>query len=127
MSPNLKNKFFEAKIISGKNLGKTIGYPTINLDRPEILKGKKRGVYLCRVFFGNKNYFGLLYFGPRLVLKEKKIILEIYIIDFNEEIYGETIRFSLLNYIRGIMDFADMNELKKQINNDFAKVRKMIK
>ena len=68
---------------------------------------------------------GALYYGPRLVKNEKKAVLEIYIIDFNQEIYGEWISFDIVRFIRGIKNFDSMDLLKKQITIDIADIKKI--
>ena len=123
----MKKGWHKSKVIAGHGLAKTLGYPTINLDNPEILKGRKKGVYLCRIIIKEKLYYGLLYFGPRLILKEEKNIIEVYIIDFHEEIYAQMIEFKLVKYIRGVMDFAKMEDLKEQIEKDFLEAANLIK
>lgn len=127
MSPNLKNKWFKGKIIKGKGIAKTFGYPTININNPESLLGEIQGVYLSRVKIDGKEYFGLLYYGPRLVLGENKDIVEIYIINFDKKIYGVEIEYKLFDFIRGILNFANLTELKNQIAKDFAIAQEMIK
>ena len=123
----MKNFLYSSKVIKGIGLAKTLGYPTVNLENPQILKKRKKGVYLCRAKFNKNYYFGLLYFGPRLIFEEIKDILEIFIFDFNKEIYGKKIMFRLLKYIRGILDFEDTEKLKEQIAIDFETASNLIK
>jgi riboflavin kinase/FMN adenylyltransferase len=109
-------------VLKGRQTGRTIGFPTINLD-PRILAGVfPEGIYACHVKYGEKTYLGALYLGPRLVRGEKNTILEIHILDFNKEIYGEEIQFNIKKYIRGIMDFKTMGELRSQIETDIAQI-----
>jgi len=127
MSVITQKRWLSGRVIAGRGLAKTLGYPTVNLDNPEIMKSKKQGVYLCKLNFDNKYYFGLLYYGPRLVLGEEHNILEIYIIGFLKDIYGKTIKFHLIKYIRSIMNFDNTLDLKKQIKLDFELALKLIK
>lgn len=121
------NKWYESKVIEGKKIGRTIGFPTINLENPDLLKGKKRGVYTVLVNIGNSIYHGMLYFGPKLVLNEKKDILEIYIIDFNKNIYGDAISFQLMGFIRKPENFSSLTSLELQLLNDCQKAREILK
>lgn len=128
MSQNSGNKlWFKSKIIKGKGIAKTFGYPTVNLHNPEILKGEKEGVYLCEVRISGAIFNGLLYYGPRLVLKENKLIVEIYILEFNKDIYEEDIEYRLKDFIRGVLDFKNFEDLKTQIDKDFAQAKNLIK
>lgn len=127
MSQNSKNKLYKSSVIKGKGIAKTLGYPTINLSNPEILSGEKEGVYLCRLNIKNNKYFGLLYYGPRIVLNENHTILEIYVIDFEVSVYGEEVSFQLVKFIRKTMKLSSLEKLKVQITKDFTLAQKLIK
>ncbi len=121
-----KTIWYSAKVIAGKQIGRTLGFPTINLDNPKLLDGQKEGVYVCLVKVAEKIYPSLLYYGPRLILKEKENILEIYILDFDKDIYNQMISFQLKNYIRPVKDFPDLNQFKKQLISDCSRAREIL-
>lgn len=121
-----KSMWYSAKVIAGKQIGKTLGFPTINLNKPDLLTVKTEGVYACLVDIQGKIYKGILYYGPRLILKEKENILEIYLFDFDKDIYGQTISFQLKNYIRPVKDFPDFEEFKKQLILDCSRAREIL-
>ncbi len=118
--------WLQAKVIPGKQIGRTLGFPTINLGNPKLLSGQKEGVYACLVKIKQEIYHGLLYYGPRLILKEKENILEIYILDFDKDIYDQTISFQLKNYIREVKNFPDFEQFKKQLNLDCSRAREIL-
>jgi len=118
--------WFSAKVIPGKKIGKTLGFPTINLDKPASLHGKKEGVYACFVKIDDRIYKGVLYLGPRLIWAEKEIILEIFILDFDKILYGQTISFQLKDYIRPPQNFPDINQFKKQLALDCSRAREIL-
>lgn len=118
--------WLKAKVIEGKRIGRTLGYPTINLDNPRLLSGKNEGVYACLVKIGAKIHQGILYYGPRLILNEKDNILEIYVLDFDKEIYGHDVLFLLKGFIRGVKNFADFNLFKKQLDEDYSRARQIL-
>lgn len=127
MSPNLRSNFwYRAKVISGKKLGRVLDFPTINLDNPGILAGNKEGVYACRLNIKGKIYQGVLYFGPRIMLKETRNVVEIFILDFNRDIYGTEVFFQLVKFIRKPRDFPDFAEFKKQLEEDSRQARKIL-
>lgn len=114
----ITDRWYEGKVVHGNNIGGTMGYPTLNLSDPKILTGFATGVYAALVKIGDKTYHGVLYFGPRKVLSETNNIIEIYLLDFGSQIYGEKISFCLIQFIRKVMDFSNFDSLKKQIEKD---------
>mgnify|MGYP001605393522 CR=1 FL=1 len=77
-----KQTWYNAKVLVGDKIGRTIGFPTINLD-PTIFPHKnKQGVYAALVKYDNKEYKAAFFFGPRKVRSESAIVLEIYILDY---------------------------------------------
>lgn len=127
-SKNSPSKWYSAKVIRGEQIGRTIGFPTVNLelnDQDSMLKTKK-GVHYCQVKINGKLYDGLLYFGPRLVRNEKKDVIEIHILEFDQEIYDQEIDFRIIKHIRGVKSINNLNELKEQIGKDIHEVRRLI-
>lgn len=113
-------KWYKEKVLKGNQEGRKIGFPTVNLSPKQITGIIKEGVYISQIKFGNTFFDGLLFYGPRLVKHETKPVLEIYILNFNSEIYGEFIEFQIRDYIREVKSLQSMKELKKQINNDLS-------
>jgi riboflavin kinase/FMN adenylyltransferase len=119
-------KFFKSVVIHGSKDGSKNSYPTINLD-PNILNNSfEKGVYASWVRVGGDTFPGALYLGPRLVKNESHDVLEIYILDFSAEIYGEEVEFSLEKNIRNVMDFTDFSKLKEQIKRDIENVKEVL-
>lgn len=102
----------------GDQYGRTLGFPTANLDAAILGHIKKEGVYACNIHLGSRIYRGALYLGPRIVLHETKRVLEIHIIDFHEEIYGQTLLFEFGTFIRPPMDFPSTEALIAQLRSD---------
>ena len=115
--------WYSATVQHGDKYGRTLGFPTANLDAAALSHIEKEGVYVCRVRLGKQFYRGALYLGPRIVLRETKRVLEIHILDFDQEIYGETLSFQLGPFIRPPMDFENIDDLKAQFSRDVAAVR----
>jgi len=120
------NTWLSGEVIRGRGFAKKIKSPTLNFNNPEVLLGQREGVYACFLKINNKTYQGVLYYGPRLILKEKKNIIEIFVFDFNREIYGETVFFRLAGFIREPKNFSDFISLQKQLKQDCSEAIKTL-
>lgn len=106
------------KVVHGKKLGRTIGYPTANLELDEPLKLIPAvGVYLSQVWVGKKLFYGMTNVGATL---------ETHIFDFDEEIYGQTITVSFLKRVRDENSFASLGELQAQLRDDEHYCKKLL-
>ena len=120
----MTNNWYESDIFKGDQTGRTINFPTVNLDATILSPDFKQGIYAASVIYNNQVFKGALYFGPRLVMDETKNVLEIFIVDFDKEIYGESIKFQIKDFIRGIQNFSSLEEMKIQLKKDVEQVEK---
>lgn len=111
----------------GDKVGRTIGFPTLNLDPTTIEHSVARGVWAAEVQIREEMYSGALYIGPRTVQNETKEVLEIYVLNFGQEIYGEKVTFVLKKYIRPMIHFTSLQDLKTQLQSDVLGVREYFK
>lgn len=109
-------KFFRRKVKRGTQLGRKLGFPTINLNIGEFRDYFRQGVYGCQVCIGNRSYSGLLYYGPRLIKRGR--ILEIYIHHFSRALYDQWVRFKVGRFIRGPQKFISPAALQSQMQKD---------
>ena len=112
---------FTAKVIIGKGIGKRLGFPTANLDKTDLKI--KHGVYLVEAEVNKKQYKGLLHFGPKKTFNES-VSLELFIKNFDFDIYGKNVKIEVIKKIREIKKFVNAEELKKQIKQDLEKLNK---
>jgi len=119
----MPSRYYQSTVFHGDKSGRTINFPTINLDPLVIPQDTKPGVYASLVEIAASEYKGALYFGPRLVKGETHNVLEIFILDFDKEVYGQTVSFCLEKFIRPVLDFASLDELKQQLQKDIEAVR----
>lgn len=107
-------------IVDGDKIGRTIGYPTANIQINDEDKIRpKFGVYIVKVYLNDQEYFGMASYGVRPSIEDNKLPqLEVYILDFDDNIYGEEIKLSFLTKIRDEIKFNDLEALKNQINKD---------
>ena len=129
---NTANKYLdrlwtvEGIVKKGRQLGKTIGFPTCNIEMQNYVI-PKLGVYAVKVnlLSDNKIYKGIANLGLRPTFNQKKILLEVNIFNFNKKIYGKRIRVEFVKFIRGEKKFKNINYLKKQIKLDIKKAKKI--
>ena len=111
---------FDGIVVEGDKIGRTIGYPTVNLKmvkENKVMPGE--GIYCVRVIYGGKEYFGMMYHGFRPTLSEGlQRAQEVHIFDFDRTIYGEKITVHFLTWLRGDKKFATKEELIEQIDMD---------
>lgn len=113
------NFTFTGKVIHGNKLGRTIGYPTANLqieDKEKIIPGF--GVYAVKVHFNNKVYLGMMNIGMRPVLPELSFAIEVNIFDFDANIYDERIKIEVCKKLRDEENFENFELLKVKLQQD---------
>lgn len=110
---------FTGKVIKGKQLGRTIGFPTANIAIDEAYKLlPKNGVYIVSILIDSKKHFGMMNIGTRPTINGEGQTVEVFIIDFNQEIYYTIITIEVLQFIRDEQKFDSLDALKNQIEND---------
>lgn len=108
------------KVVKGKQLGRTIGYPTANIELLSSLKiTPKKGVYLVKIKINKIEYDGMMNIGTRpTVSKSNNISIEVNIFNFNNDIYYEEVEVSILKKIRDEKKFDSIEKLKNQLKED---------
>ncbi len=119
------NNWYQSIVTTGNQQGRTLGFPTLNLDTSVLPKDQKEGVYKTSVKYNGKTYTGALYVGPRIVLGETQKVLEIYVLDFSQDLYGKSIEFQIQNFIRDVQNFSTLAEMQKQIEADIKKIKSL--
>jgi riboflavin kinase/FMN adenylyltransferase len=107
-------------VVSGKQLGRTIGFPTANMELYEPLKMvPANGVYLVDVHVLGRDYKGICNIGNRPTVGENQSrTIETHILNFDEDIYGLEMSIEFVAKIRDERKFASMDQLKEQITKD---------
>ncbi len=117
----------KGSVITGNQKGRTIGFPTANLDVEQTVLPLELGVYFGTCQLNDQSYFCLPYYGPRIVLGETKNCFEVYIYDFNQEIYGQILTVQPLVFLRKPAPFTSFEDLRLQLEKDKAAGRQLIK
>jgi len=112
------------RVIHGKEIGRTLGFPTANLSFPYEKIIPRPGVYITLAELDGRLYPSLSNIGtnPTVTLDEE-IHIETHILDFKESIYGKNIRIHFLHRIRDEKIFENLQELSYQINHDIQLAR----
>jgi riboflavin kinase/FMN adenylyltransferase len=111
---------FTGTVVSGDRRGRELGYPTANIklfSQEKLLPAI--GVYAVNVLLDKEKYRGLLSIGNRPTFyDEGDLVTEVYIYDFNQEIYGAKVTVELVERLRGEEKFNSAEELINQMNKD---------
>lgn len=112
--------FFSGTVIEGNKLGRTIGYPTANLQIADALKlVPANAVYAVEVSVeGSGNYKGMMNIGTRPTVDGTTRVTEVNIFDFDEMIYGKTVKVSIKKRLRSEVKFNGLDTLKVQLAKD---------
>jgi len=110
------------RVANGDQLGRTIGFPTANISIKRKLS-PVLGVYSVLIEHNSKMYAGVCNVGKRPTLGGTKTLLEVFIFDFNQEIYGDPVKVVFKQKCRDEIKFSSIEELKKQIHKDVEKSR----
>lgn len=116
------NYIVEGIVIEGKQIGRTMGFPTANLKFKENLILPRIGIYATKVYIGDKVYIGATNIGFNPTVRVEKLSIETHILQFNEDIYGKNIKIEFLERIRDEKKFNSLDELKQQLKNDTKKI-----
>ena len=114
-----RNYSLSGVIVKGKQLGRTIGFPTANIQVREIAKlVPADGVYAVKVYYREEEFGGMLNIGNRPTVDGTFKTIEVNIFNFDCEIYGENLKVEFIKKIRNEQKFSGLDELKAQIAKD---------
>ena len=118
---------FSGTVIDGEKVGRTLGFPTANLHSCPSETELAPGVYFgnCTVADSPSIFDSLVYFGPRYIFGETRNNFEVYIYDFNQQIYGQKVFTTLTHFLRQPVKFSSMKELQQGLEQDKARGQKM--
>lgn len=116
----------EGDVVPGFKRGRVMGFPTANLNiSPHILLPVD-GVYAAFTEYRNKIYKSVVNIGAKPTFGDFNSSVEIYIFDFEGEIYSENLKLQLVERIRPVMKFSDSNHLKEQIRLDSEQAKTLL-
>jgi len=121
-----RNWSIDGKVSVGRKMGRKIGFPTCNIKLNDYVIAKP-GVYAVNISI-NKNkklLRGIANLGYRPTFNQKEILLEVHIFNFSRNLYNKHLTIEFIDFIRKEKKFKNINQLKKQINLDIRKAKKL--
>ena len=106
-------------VVKGNQLGRTIGFPTANIEVSENYKLiPKNGVYVVSAIVNNQTIFGMMNIGIKPTVGENVPTIEVHLLDFSEDIYGQEIQVNVIERLRDEQKFESFEALKSQLEID---------
>ncbi len=105
-------------VVHGKKLGRTIGYPTANIETDPIKLLPKKGAYIVEVFIKDEQYKGMLSIGTNPTVNGEKLTVEVYILDFEGDIYDEKITVAFRDFLHDEIKFEGLEKLIERLDED---------
>ena len=118
--------FVSGEVIHGAKRGRDLGFPTANL-RLDPACGLTHGIYAVRVSLGGKRYDGVANFGIRPTFDSGAPLLEVFLFDFDGDLYGRSLDVAFIGWIRHEQKFGSIAALKRQMAADSAQARDVLK
>jgi len=125
---DLIGRFFSlrGRIITGDGRGAKLGFPTANLDIKPEQALPADGVYATRVHIDNEAHQSVTNVGKRPTFGGGERIVEVYILDYNSNLYGRGLEIDIIERLRGEKRFSTADELKKQMVEDVKQGRAVL-
>jgi riboflavin kinase/FMN adenylyltransferase len=117
-------------VVRGNEIGRTIGFPTANLDIPdEFMMINNPGVYACQTIIDGKRYNAMANTGVRPTIGDRAdgdFIIEVNVFDFDGDLYGKTLKVWFFDRIRDEEKFTGLEALKRQLEQDRLEAKKRL-
>lgn len=115
------------EVVHGKQIGRTINFPTLNQNYAGGQLVPEYGVYFTRTKIDGVLYYSITNVGVKPTIEGERLPLaETHVLDFSGDLYGREIEVEFCKFIRPEMKFSSVDELKNQISEDIAVVRSFI-
>ncbi|MCR5261121.1 MAG: bifunctional riboflavin kinase/FAD synthetase [Candidatus Gastranaerophilales bacterium] len=112
--------YIKSPVVHGRQIGRTINFPTANLVYPENIVPIDNGVYYVNVHTHSNSYKGVMNFGLRPTIDKSDTVPvpEVHLLDFSGNLYGSVLKVSVISKIRDEQHFSSLTQLKEQIEKD---------
>ena len=120
----LEEPFFVlGEVVADRKIGRTIGFPTANIEYPTDKFPLKQGVYETQVEIEGVVYKGITNYGARPTFDNERVLTETYLDGFSGDLYGKKLTVKFIRFLREIRKFDSIADLKNQLQDDIRRVR----
>jgi riboflavin kinase/FMN adenylyltransferase len=113
-------------VTRGDGRGKTLGFPTANIEVDSVQSLLPDGVYATRVYIGDTSYPSVTNIGRRPTFGTNDRNVEIHVIDYQGDLYGSELKLDIVDLLRGEKKFDSVDELKQQITEDIEAAKSIL-
>ncbi len=115
--------FLTGEVKKDRQIGRTINFPTANIDYPKEKFPLKEGVYQTETTVDGKRYKGITNYGARPTFSDATVTTETHLDGFSGDLYGKALTVKFVRYLRDIRKFDGVEGLKEQLQKDIGRVR----
>jgi riboflavin kinase / FMN adenylyltransferase len=112
----------EGRVIHGDRRGRELGYPTANIALSQLSQ-LRQGIYAVRVRHAGSRHDGVASYGTRVMFNDAEPLLEVFVFDFDGDLYDSVLEVGLVSYLRGEKKFGSVPELIEAMDADSASAR----
>jgi riboflavin kinase/FMN adenylyltransferase len=121
-----RNFAFDGKVIRGEGRGKGLGFPTANLAVPDELAVPAHGIYACWASIGEERFMAATSIGTRPTFDGTGRTIEAFILDFDGDMYGRTVRLEFVDRLRDELKYETTQALQDQVSRDVDQTRTLL-
>ena len=111
-------------VVTGRRLGRSLGFPTANIELPQGVIVPRHGVYACRAYVGEEGYMAVCNVGNRPTVQGHQVRTETWLLDFDGDLYGQSVTLEFMYFLRPEQRFESLDALKKAVLCDAENTRK---
>jgi len=114
------------EVVHGKKRGRKLGYPTANIKLETNYALPPEGVYAVKLYHKGQEYIGAANLGDNPTFNNQELSFEVYILDFEGDLYGKRLCVNFIEFIRGEEDFSSKEKLIEQMKQDILYTRRLL-
>ena len=111
-------------VVTGRRLGRSLGFPTANIELPQGVIVPRHGVYACRAYVGKESYLAVCNVGNRPTVQGHQVRTETWLLDFDGDLYGQSVTLEFMYFLRPEQRFESLDALKEAVLCDAENTRK---
>ena len=111
-------------VVTGRRLGRSLGFPTANIELPQGVIVPRHGVYACRAYVSKESYLAVCNVGNRPTVQGHQVRTETWLLDFDGDLYGQSVTLEFMYFLRPEQRFESLDALKKAVLCDAENTRK---